>query len=47
MTDVVISGIGQREVGGHWDIGLRELAFVAIQDAVKDEVLLHNDGSSP
>src|SRR5512138_3184312 len=36
MTDVVIAGIGQTEVGEHWDIGLRELAFAAIQDAVKD-----------
>jgi acetyl-CoA C-acetyltransferase len=36
MTEVVIVGIGQTEVGEHWDIGLRELAFAAIQDAVKD-----------
>lgn len=36
MTDVVIAGIGQTEVGEHWDIGLRDLAFAAIQDAVKD-----------
>ena len=36
MTDVVIAGIGQTEVGEHWEIGLRELAFTAIQDAVKD-----------
>jgi acetyl-CoA C-acetyltransferase len=36
MTDVVIAGIGQTEVGDHWDIGLRELAFAAIQEAVKD-----------
>ena len=36
MTDVVIAGIGQTEVGEHWDIGLRELAFSAIQEAVKD-----------
>jgi acetyl-CoA C-acetyltransferase len=36
MPDVVIAGIGQTEVGEHWDIGLRELAFAAIQDAVKD-----------
>ena len=36
MTDVVIAGIGQTEVGEHWDIGLRELAFAAIQNAVKD-----------
>ncbi|HXF84127.1 MAG TPA: beta-ketoacyl synthase N-terminal-like domain-containing protein [Anaerolineales bacterium] len=36
MTEVVIAGIGQTEVGEHWDIGLRDLAFAAIQDAVKD-----------
>ena len=36
MTDIVIAGIGQTEVGEHWDIGLRDLAFAAIQDAVKD-----------
>jgi acetyl-CoA C-acetyltransferase len=36
MTDVAIAGIGQTEVGEHWDIGLRELAFAAIQEAVKD-----------
>ncbi len=36
MTEVVIAGIGQTQVGEHWDIGLRELAFDAIQDAVKD-----------
>lgn len=36
MTEVVIAGIGQTEVGEHWDIGLRELAFAAIQNAVKD-----------
>jgi acetyl-CoA C-acetyltransferase len=36
MTEVVIAGIGQTEVGEHWDIGLRELAFAAIQESVKD-----------
>jgi acetyl-CoA C-acetyltransferase len=36
MTEVVIAGIGQTEVGEHWDIGLRELALAAIQEAVKD-----------
>jgi len=36
MTEVVIAGIGQTEVGEHWDIGLRELAFDAIQAALKD-----------
>src|SRR5688500_19294411 len=33
---VMIAGIGQTEVGEHWDIGLRDLAFAAIQNAVKD-----------
>jgi len=36
MTDVVIAGIGQTEVGEHWEIGLRDLAFAAIRDAVRD-----------
>ncbi|HJQ15126.1 MAG TPA: thiolase domain-containing protein [Anaerolineales bacterium] len=36
MTDVVIAGIGQTEVGEHWETGLRELAFAAMQEAVKD-----------
>jgi acetyl-CoA C-acetyltransferase len=36
MTDVVIAGIGQTEVGEHWDIGLRDLAFAAIREAVRD-----------
>src|SRR5512143_2292491 len=36
MTEVVIAGIGQTEVGEHWNIGLREPAFAAIQEAVKD-----------
>jgi acetyl-CoA C-acetyltransferase len=36
MTDIVIAGIGQTEVGERWDISLRELAFDAIQAAVKD-----------
>ena len=36
MTDVVIAGIGQTEVGEHWQIGLRDLALAAIQDAIQD-----------
>jgi acetyl-CoA C-acetyltransferase len=36
MTDVVIAGIGQTEVGEHWDIGLRELAYTALHDAIQD-----------
>jgi acetyl-CoA C-acetyltransferase len=36
MTEVVIAGIGQTEVGEHWDLGLRDLAFAAMQEAIKD-----------
>jgi acetyl-CoA C-acetyltransferase len=36
MTEVVIAGIGQTVVGEHWEIGLRELAYAALQDAVRD-----------
>ena len=36
MTDVVIAGIGQTEVGEHWEIGLRDLALAAMQAAVND-----------
>ena len=36
MTDVVIAGIGQTEVGEHWEISLRDLALDAIQAAFKD-----------
>jgi acetyl-CoA C-acetyltransferase len=36
MTEVVIAGIGQTEVGEHWEIGLRELAFAAIQNTLQD-----------
>jgi acetyl-CoA C-acetyltransferase len=41
MTEVVIAGIGQTEVGEHWEIGLRDLAFAAIQAAVKDSGGMH------
>jgi len=36
MTEIVIAGIGQTEVGEHWEISLRDLAFAAIQDAIRD-----------
>jgi acetyl-CoA C-acetyltransferase len=36
MAEVVVAGIGQTEVGEHWEIGLRDLAFAAIRDAVRD-----------
>src|SRR5512144_1638104 len=36
MTEVVIAGIGQTEVGERWEIGLRDLALDAIHQAIKD-----------
>jgi len=36
MTDVVIAGIGQTDVGEHWHISLRELALIAIEAAQVD-----------
>lgn len=36
MTDVVIAGIGQTEVGEHWGLSLRQLGVRAMLDAVKD-----------
>ncbi len=36
MTDVVIAGLGQTQVGEHWDVSLRELALQAIETARQD-----------
>ena len=36
MTEVVIAGIGQTEVGEHWEIGLRDLGFAAMQKAIQN-----------
>jgi acetyl-CoA C-acetyltransferase len=36
MTEVVIAGIGQTQVGEHWERSLRNLAVDAIQDALQD-----------
>lgn len=36
MSDVIIAGVGQTEVGEHWDVSLREIALYAIEDAVRD-----------
>jgi len=36
MTDVVIAGLGQTSVGEHWDVGLRDLAYHAMDAAIKD-----------
>jgi len=36
MIDVVIAGLGQTSVGEHWDTSLRDLAFYALNAAIKD-----------
>jgi acetyl-CoA C-acetyltransferase len=36
MTDIIIAGLGQTTVGEHWDVGLRDLAYYAINAAIKD-----------
>jgi acetyl-CoA C-acetyltransferase len=36
MSDVVIAGMGQTEVGEHYDVGLRDLALMAISEARQD-----------
>lgn len=36
MTDVIIAGIGQTEVGEHWEISLRDLAYTAVSAAIAD-----------
>ncbi|MFZ5911542.1 MAG: thiolase C-terminal domain-containing protein [Chloroflexota bacterium] len=36
MTDVIIAGLGQTTVGEHWDTSLRDLAYYALNAAVKD-----------
>ena len=41
MTEVVIAGLGQTTVGEHWDAGLRDLAYYAIDAAIKDAGGLH------
>jgi len=35
MTEVIIAGLGQTTVGEHWDVGLRDLAYYAIDAAIK------------
>jgi acetyl-CoA C-acetyltransferase len=35
-NEVVIAGIGQTSVGENWDVSLRELAFYAMEAAIKD-----------
>jgi acetyl-CoA C-acetyltransferase len=41
MSDVIVAGIGSTEVGEHWDVSLRELALVAIRQALADAHGLH------
>jgi acetyl-CoA C-acetyltransferase len=36
MTEIVIAGIGQTEVGEHWEISLRDLAYLAMREAIID-----------
>src|SRR5574341_146374 len=36
MRDVYIIGLGQTEVGEHWDISLRHLAWMAVKAALND-----------
>lgn len=36
MTEVIIAGLGQTTVGEHWDVGLRDLAYYAMNAAMKD-----------
>lgn len=36
MTEVIVVGLGQTKVGEHWEVGLRDLAYFAIDAAIKD-----------
>jgi len=36
MTDIIIAGIGQTTVGEHWETSLRDLAYSALNAAVRD-----------
>jgi acetyl-CoA C-acetyltransferase len=36
MSEIVIAGIGQTEVGEHWEVGLRDLALEAMHQALHD-----------
>jgi acetyl-CoA C-acetyltransferase len=36
MTAVIVAGIGQTPVGEHWELGLRDLAMIAMQAAIRD-----------
>jgi len=41
MSEVIIAGLGQTTVGEHWDVGLRDLAYYAMNAAIKDAGGLH------
>lgn len=41
MIEVIIAGLGQTTVGEHWEIGLRDLAYYAMNAAIKDAGGLH------
>ncbi len=36
MTDIIIAGIGQTTVGEHWETSLRDLAYSALNAAIRD-----------
>jgi acetyl-CoA C-acetyltransferase len=36
MLEVIVAGVGQTDVGEHWNTSLREIALYAIEDAVRD-----------
>ncbi len=36
MTEIIIAGIGQTTVGEHWETSLRDLAYHALNAAIKD-----------
>ncbi len=43
MRDVAIIGVGQTEVGEHWDVSLRHLALHALQSAMTDASVTQAD----
>ncbi len=43
MSEVVIAGIGQTDVGEHYSISLRDLAFMAVDAALKDAASVRPD----
>jgi acetyl-CoA C-acetyltransferase len=43
MSDVIIAGIGQTDVGEHYNISLRDLAFTALEAAIQDASGLRPD----